>query len=139
MNKDILRELLDLLLNESGITFFEVEKSKVIFNLTKYFDPNFAINLETKDKNYSSLHYNSAISNQVFCFLTAMDFSHEKIKKLVALLENSIRSMNCFKLHLYELSSLRQSAQLLTLTKSNTNQTTTIRLNFQECPKATEG
>ena len=92
-----------------GITFYEIENSKIIENLAMYFDNNFGENFNRiKDDNNEHIdvcgNYDKSIITKIKLFIEVFNFreTNKNILEFVNLLQNSITSMNCFKLLIYD-------------------------------------
>ena len=107
-----IKKIIELLTNpKNEITFFELESSKILISLCKFFEPSF-ISLYDKldfqkdnelqkdiDLNEilpNPLEYNKNIFENMKLFYQSFENSKEKLLNFIKLLDYSITSMNCF-------------------------------------------
>ena len=101
VDDDILIQIFDMLINKNNnLTFYEIEKSGIVYNLTKYLDGNFTSNLEKNEKfvKYSNHEFLKKIKK----FFHILDLKNKNINDFISLLQYSISSMNCFKIQLFD-------------------------------------
>ena len=108
----IIKKIIEILTNpKNEITFFELESSKILISLCKFFEPSF-ISLYDKldfqkdnelqkdiDLNEilpNPLVYNKNIFENMKLFYQSFENSKEKLLNFIKLLDYSITSMNCF-------------------------------------------
>jgi len=108
VDESVLIQLCDILFNKEKLTFYEIEKSKIIYYLAKYFDENFILLLEKKSEKLED----SCLKRNLDQFFKVINYDTEKIKDLILILQNSISSMNCFKLYLYEFGNYKNTSYL---------------------------
>ena len=108
VDESILLQLSEILFNKEKLTFYEIEKSKIIYYLAKYFDENFTLFLEKKNEKNEE----TCLKKNLDRFFKVIDYDANKIKELILILQNSISSMNCFKLYLYEFGNYKNTSYL---------------------------
>ena len=104
-----LEELKSLLIDKSGLTFFEIENSKLFENLCSFFDSNYIKNynniIDDENKPIVCINeYDKNIINKLFMFLSIFDYPKNisSVKSIINAAQMCITSMNCFKLLLYD-------------------------------------
>jgi hypothetical protein len=133
VDDETLKQLFDMLINKNQkLTFYEIEKSSIIHNLTKYIDSNYNLNLE---KNSEKLECMLKTPHPDFLIKLKRIFqvliSHNKnISDFIATLQYSISSMNCFKLYLYEYDNYKNVSHLFFAPLKNNNFKFKIVFNY---------
>lgn len=137
---NVLTHLFDIMFDKNKITFYEIEKSEVLLYLTKFLDENFFSNFslttESEQKTTYSIcgNYNKQILNNIRMLLYAMGNNLEKVKEFLKILQHCISSMNCFKLFLYDIGSLKNASHLF-LSSFNNSSISKIKLKFVYSPE----
>jgi hypothetical protein len=137
---NVLIYLFDIMFDKNKITFYEIEKSEVILFLTKFLDENFFNNYssttESDQKTTYSIcgNYNKKIINNLQMLLYSMGNNLEKVKDFLKILQHCISSMNCFKLFLYDIGSLKNASHLF-LSSFNNPTISKIKLKFVYSPE----
>jgi len=115
VDDETLKQLFDMLINKNQkLTFYEIEKSSIIHNLTKYIDSNYNLNLE---KNSEKLECMLKTPHPDFLsklkrIFQVLNSQNKNISDFIATLQYSISSMNCFKLYLYEYDNYKNVSHL---------------------------
>ena len=108
----IIKKIIELLTNpKNEITFFELESSKILISLCKFFEPSFMSlydkldfqkdnelqkDIDLNDILPNPLEYNKNIFENMKLFYQSFENSKEKLLNFIKLLDYSITSMNCF-------------------------------------------
>ena len=108
----IIKKIIELLTNpKNEITFFELESSKILISLCKFFEPSFMSlydkldfqkdnelqkDIDLNDILPNPLEYNKNIFENTKMFYKSFENSKEKLLNFIKLLDYSITSMNCF-------------------------------------------
>jgi hypothetical protein len=90
---------------KEGITFFEIEKSSIMLNLATFFDKNYLVNYSkiVNDDNFPIECCGSYDENVIKkCKEFYKFFNNDSLSLLLEIIQNSITSMNCFKILLYD-------------------------------------
>jgi len=111
VSKEFLVSLKDMLVGETKLTFFELEKSEIIYYLTTFFDENFIMNLESPINEYKE-KFNPYLIDRLNLFFNVFNNDIDKLQDLIKILQYSICSMNCFKLYIYEFGSYQSATPL---------------------------
>jgi hypothetical protein len=113
-----LTHMCDMIFSPDKATFYEIEKSEVIYYLTKFLDENFIFNCEnTTENDYKTTtqltnNYNHKIIQNLKMLFTVLNNDIGKVNDFIKILQYCISSMNCFKLFLYDNGS-RSSSQII--------------------------
>jgi hypothetical protein len=107
VDESILLQLCEILFKKEKLTFYEIEKSKIVYYLAKYFDENFINLLEKKKEKIED-----CLKSNLDMFFKVINYDVDKVKDLISLLQISISSMNCFKLYLYEYGNYKNTSYL---------------------------
>ena len=107
-----IKKIIELLTNpKNEITFFELESSKILISLCKFFEPSFMSlydkldfqkdnelqkDIDLNDILPNPLEYNKNIFENTKMFYKSFENSKEKLLNFIKLLDYSITSMNCF-------------------------------------------
>ena len=108
IDESILNQLCEILFNKDKLTFYEIEKSHIIYYLAKFFDENFIFQLEGRKERLDDIF----VKKNLNFFFKAINYDMQRVKDLIYLLQNSISSMNCFKLYLYEFGNYKNTSYL---------------------------
>lgn len=120
-----------------GVTFYEVETTQIFEALANYFDSNFGINyariiLDDNKPIECCGNFNKELITKLKTFLNLfeLDKSNDHISNLLEVIQNSITSMNCFKLMLYDTTTTTFSQYAHSL-KSQVNKFK-VKLQYKE-------
>lgn len=133
----IFRSLFDILFTEEGVTFYEIEKSELILYLAQYFDKFFKVNYDnTFESDYNTMttlvnDYDDNIIKKLKIFFSSVNCDVDKISNFIKILQFCISSMNCFKMLLYDTTTLSKSNLFLSALKNQNHQ---LRVSFNYLP-----
>ena len=131
----LFKELIDML-TKCKVTFFEIEKSDIIFVLCSYLDSNFALNhsnaidTDTQSKVTLSYKYDGNIINKLISLYKAFNNEQEQVLSFLSILQRCISSMNCFKLCLYEYDSIKTTANVFLNAFNNTKNFSLLKMIY---------
>lgn len=113
VEESLIREAFDILLDEKlKITFFELEKTNIILNISRYLDSVYYTNLQSNSESYNSVPDVSFLK-RIRMIFSLFKENPNKINQLINLLQYSISSMNCFKLSLYDYENYKNIGGIL--------------------------
>ena len=131
----LFKELIDML-TKCKVTFFEIEKSDIIFVLCSYLDSNFALNhsnaidTDTQSQVTLSYKYDRNIINKLISLYKAFNSEHEQVLSFLSILQRCISSMNCFKLCLYEYDNIKTTANVFLNAFNNTKNFSLLKMIY---------
>ncbi len=103
-----MTQIFNILINNSNnMTFYEIEKSKILLNLCGFIDQTFKENYEKSNNKTAKLSTTPSdkFLERIYKMFGILS-SNNSINELISILQNCISSMNCFKLYLSENDNL---------------------------------
>jgi len=100
-----LIQIFNILTNNSkNMTFYEIEKSSILFNLCGYIDETYMYNFEKSINKSSKMSINPGkkFIERISNIFSILSNKINSINELLMILQNCISSMNCFKLYISE-------------------------------------
>lgn len=133
VDDETLIQLFDMLINKNQkLTFYEIEKSLIIHNLTKYIDSNYHLNLEKNSEKFECMLKtpNVEFLRKLKRLFKVLISQNKNISDFIATLQYSISSMNCFKLYLYEYDNYKNVSHLFFAPLKHNNYKFKIVFNY---------